>query len=245
MKPVIILQARMGSTRLPGKVLMDIGGQTMLARVVNRARHAKTVKTLVVATTTSRRDNVIVHHARSLGVDAFRGDEEVVLNRYYEAAKFYNADVVVRITADCPLIEPEIIDMVVTTFLDAQPQANFAANILQRTYPMGLDVEVASFATLERAWREAKKPYQRIHVFPYIYENPDRFNLVSITDVHDNSWMRWTVDTEKDLEFIRVVYCRLGNDDAISWHEVMALLEREPELLEINKHERQKTLEEG
>src|SRR2546425_10357183 len=166
MKRVAIIQARMGSTRLPGKVLLDIGEQTMLARVVNRARRAKTVDTIVVATTTSERDDVIVEYARTLGVKTFRGDEDNVLSRYYLAARAYNASMVARITADCPLIDPEIIDKVVIAFLDAYPKADFASNALARTYPRGLDVEVASFAALERAWRGGEKAYQRIYVFP-------------------------------------------------------------------------------
>jgi len=245
MKPVIIIQAHMGSTRLPGKVLMDIGGRTMLARVVNRARLAKTVRTIVVATSTSVSDDVIMEQARALGVDAFRGDDEDVLSRFYNAARAFNADVVVRITADCPLIEPEIIDKVVTAFLEVYPKADLAANTLQRTYPKGMDVEVASFTALERAWRQAGKFYQRSHVFPYIYENPDSFDLISVTDERDNSWMRWTVDTEEDLEFVRAVYSALGNDDSVSWREVLVLLDRQPKLLEINKHVQHKALEAG
>jgi len=245
MKRVAIIQARMGSTRLPGKVLLDIGEQTMLARVVNRVRRAKTVDAIVVATTTSERDDVIAEYARTLGVKTFRGDEDNVLSRYYLAASAYNASVVARITADCPLIEPEIIDKVVIAFLDASPKADFASNTLDRSYPLGLDVEVASFAALERAWREADKAHQRIHVFPYIYENPDKFNLISVADGQDHSLMRWTVDTKEDLEFVRAVYKRLGNNNGMSWREVLAVLGREPELLEINKHVRQKQVGEG
>jgi spore coat polysaccharide biosynthesis protein SpsF len=245
MKRVAIIQARMGSTRLPGKVLLDIGEQTMLARVVNRVRCAKTVDAIVVATTTSERDDAIVEYARTLGVKAFRGDEDDVLSRYYLAAKAYNAGMVARVTADCPLIDPEIIDKVVMAFLDAYPKVDFASNTLARTYPRGLDAEVASFAALERSWREAEKAYQRIHVFPYIYENPDKFNLISVTDGGDHSLMRWTVDTKEDLEFVRAVYKRLGNNNGMSWREVLAVLAREPELLEINKHVRQKQVGEG
>jgi len=241
----MIIQARMGSTRLPGKVLMNIGEQTMLKRVVNRAGRAKAVDRIVVATSTAETDDIIAEHVRALGVDVFRGDEEDVLNRYYLAARAYEASLVTRITADCPLIEPEIIDKVVIAFLDAYPKADFAANTLQRTYPRGLDVEVVSFAALERAWREAEKPYQRSHVFPYIYKNPDKFNIISVTDEQDHSYMRLTVDAQEDLEFVRAVYSRFGNQDEVSWQEVVFAIEREPELLKINKHVRQKALEEA
>lgn len=244
-KPVLIIQAHMGSTRLPGKVLIDIGGQTMLARVISRARRAQTVRTIVVATSTSVNDDGLVEHVRTQGVDVFRGDDQDVLGRFYEAATAFHAEVIVRITADCPLIEPEIIDKVVTAFLAVYPKADFAANTVQRTYPKGMDVEVASFAALECAWHQAEKSYQRAHVFPYIYENPDRFNLVSVTDEQDRAWMRWTVDTKEDLEFVRAVYSALGNDDNVSWREVLDLLDRQPELLAINRDVQHKALEAG
>jgi spore coat polysaccharide biosynthesis protein SpsF len=245
MKRGVVIQARMGATRLPGKPLMEIGHETMLSLVVKRARRARAADLTVVATGASPRDEVIVEHARTLGVETFCGDEEDVLHRYYGAAKAFGLDVIVRITADCPLIEPNIIDKVVTAFTDALPAVDFAANTLRRTYPQGLDVEVASFAALKRAWQEADKPYQRAHVFPYIYEHPDQFNLIGVADECDRSWMRWTVDMKEDLDFVRVVYHKLGDDDMFSWKDVLSLLEREPELLEINRHIRQKALMEG
>lgn len=243
MKRVAIIQARMGSTRLPGKVMSDVGGATLLSRVVNRTRRSKTLDSVMVATSTLAGDDVVASHSRDLGVEVFRGDETDVLSRYYHAAAGCGAGVVVRVTADCPLIEPEIIDRVVIGFANAQPPADFACNVLPRTYPRGLDVQVASYAALERVWREARKPHHRVHVFPYVYENPEMFVRVHVVDEKDRSWMRWTVDALEDLEFVRAVYLRLGNDDGTSWREVLELLEREPELLDINKHVRHKALE--
>ena len=245
MNTVLIVQARMGSTRLPGKIAMDIGGHSMLARVVTRARRARSATRTIVATTTSAADDGVPAMAGALGVDVFRGDEDDVLDRYYQAARAARADVVVRVTADCPLIEPEILDTVVRAFVAAAPPADFAANTLRRTYPQGLDVEVASFAALERAWREARRPYQRSHVFPYLYENPQTFRLVSVTDDQDHAAMRWTVDTADDLAFVRAVYARFGNELLVDWRDVVALLDREPELLEINAHVQHKALEAG
>ena len=241
---VAITQARMGSTRLPGKVLMDIGGETMLARVINRTLRAKSLAMVVVATTTLEQDDVILDHVGRLGIDTFRGDEEDVLSRYYEAAKFFDAEVIVRITSDCPLIEPEIIDNVVLAFLNVYPAVDYASNTLQRTYPEGLDVEVVSFAALKRAWHEATETYQRVHVMPYIYESPDLFHLLSVTGEVDYSGYRWTVDTLEDLEFVRAVYAALNNNDTFTWHDVLKLLAEKPKLVELNRHVQQKPLKE-
>ena len=246
MNTVLIVQARMGSTRLPGKIAMDIGGHSMLARVVSRARRARTITRTIVATTTSAADHGVPAMADALGVEVFRGDEDDVLDRYYAAARATHADVVVRVTADCPLIEPDILDKVVRAFVSATPPADFAANTLRRTYPQGLDVEVASFAAIERAWRDARRPYQRSHVFPYLYENPQTFRLLGVTDDDaDHSTMRWTVDTAADLAFVRAVYARFGNELFVGWRDVVALLDREPDLLEINAHVQHKALEAG
>ena len=243
MKVVAIIQARMGSTRLPGKVLKDIGGETMLARVVRRAQQATLLDQIVVATTVESGDDVIVAECECLRVPVFRGDEQDVLDRYYQAAKAYDADTVVRVTSDCPLIAPEITDRVIRAFLDETPDC--ASNTLGRTYPRGLDTAVVTTAALARAWREAPEPYQRAHVMPYIYQNPDLFRLLSVTGEVDYSNYRWTVDTQEDLDFVRAVYDRLGNDDTFGWRDVLKILAQEPELTELNRHIRQKAPEEG
>ena len=244
MNRVAIVQARMGSTRLPGKVLADVGPGTMLSCVVGRLRRAATVDRIVVATTTAVRDQPVADHASTLGAGVARGDEQDVLARYHAAAEAAHADAIIRITADCPLVDPEIVDRVVEAFTDAAP-VDFAANTLRRTYPAGLDVEVITRDALERAWREARRPYERVHVCPYIYEHPEQFRLLSVAGDEDYSWMRWVVDTPEDLAFVRAVYGRLGNDLAVSWRDVVALLTDAPELLEINRHVRQKRLREG
>lgn len=243
MRVVAIIQARMGSSRLPGKVLQDIGGSTMLARVVRRTQRAASLDEVIVATTVETDDEVIVAECRRLSVPVFRGDKEDVLDRYYQAAQAYHAAIIVRITSDCPLIEPEVVDQVVRACLDAQ--ADYASNTLQRTYPRGLDTEVMTLSALELAWRQATEPYQRIHVTPYLYQHPDQFKLLSVTDDQDHSRYRWTVDTPDDLAFVREVYRRLDNDDAIRWTQVLDLLEREPALLRINTGVPQKELLQG
>lgn len=240
MKTVAIIQARMGSTRLPGKVLKDLGGQTVLARVVARLRRAGLIDELLIATTDSPADDAIVDECRSCSVAFYRGDENDVLDRYYQTAQFAKADVVIRITSDCPLIDPEITDETIASFMKAQP--DYASNAFVRTYPRGLDTEAMSIETLSRAWREARNPHQREHVTPYIYEHPDKFRILSVTGDADYSRQRWTLDTPEDLEFIRAVYSRFPNDATFSWRDVLDLLEREPELMEINAAILQKAL---
>ena len=238
-----IVQARMGSTRLPGKALLDIEGRSMLARVLDRTRAARLVDRVVVATTDNPRDDAVAAHAGTLGVDVFRGDEDDVLDRYYQAARHYQFDVVVRITSDCPLLDPAVIDDVIRPVLEPTSRIDYSANGLRRTFPRGLDAEAAPVATLERAWREATSAHERAHVFPYVYDHPDRFRLNSVTAETDWSHLRWTVDTEEDLSFVRAVYRSLGSA-AFTWRDVLALLERSPELLQINATVRQKAARE-
>jgi spore coat polysaccharide biosynthesis protein SpsF len=242
MKTVAIVQARMGSTRLPGKVLQDLAGEPMLARVVNRTCRAKTLQEVVIATTTNTVDDVIVKLCEARGWSWFRGSEEDVLDRYYHAAKKYQADFIVRITSDCPLIDPEVIDHVVQEFLERQPEVDYASNTWpRRTFPRGLDTEVMRMDVLERAWREDRNPAWREHVTPYIYRNPDRFRIHNVVSPVDYSAMRWTVDTQEDLAFVRQIYNYFGHD-RFSWREVLKVLEEHPEWVEINRYVQQKVV---
>ena len=243
MKVVAIVQARMSSTRLPGKVLMDLEGETVLARVVNRLRRARLINEVLVATTERSGDDVVVSECRNLSVSFSRGDQEDVLDRYYRAAQLSKADIVVRITSDCPLIDPEITDRTIAAFLETRP--DYASNVRERTYPRGLDTEVMSLDTLVRAWRAARQHYERVHVTPYIYEHPAEFRMVSVTGDADYSSHRWTVDTPEDLAFIRAVYARLKDKPMFLWRDVLDVLDREPELIEINRFVVQKALHEG
>lgn len=238
MKVVAIMQARMGSTRLPGKVLEGIGGESMLERVITRLRRAHLINEVWIATTDLAVDDAIVSECRKNSACVSRGDENDVLDRYFRAAQLSKAEVVVRITSDCPLIDPEVTDKTIAAFLETLP--DYASNVMQRTYPRGLDTEVMSFVALERAWRQAQKPYEREHVTPYIYEHPEEFKLLSVTGEEDYSSHRWTVDTPEDLAFIRAVYSRFPADTAFSWRDVLVLLQREPELVELNRFIQQK-----
>lgn len=241
MKITAIIQARMGSTRLPGKVLMDLGGKTVLSRVVGRLRHTTRVDEIVVATTDSVADDAIVQECHQLKVEYSRGSENDVLDRYYRAARVCAATAVVRITSDCPVIDPQIVDETIRVF--QQQCGDYASNVLPRRYPRGLDTEVFSMAALEQAWREAHKHYEREHVTPYFYRHPELFRLVSKRGQIDYSRYRWTLDTNEDLELLRIIYERFGNEDGFSWREVIQLMEREPELAEVNSRVVQNALQ--
>ena len=243
MKIVAMIQARMGSTRLPGKVMRDLGGDTVLARVVRRVERSEEIERVIVATSDAESDEMIVKECRRLGVDCFRGSEDDVLDRYYQAAKSLSPDVVVRITSDCPAIDPEIVDKTILAFRKAR--ADYGSNALERTYPRGLDNEVMTLAALERCWKEARHPYQRAHVTPYVYENPSLFRMVSVKGDADYSQHRWTLDTADDLDFLRALYGQLGNRDDFSWREALAVVEDKPALAEMNRHIAQKALHEG
>jgi len=238
-KVVAIVQARMGSSRLPGKVLKKISGRSMLHRVVSRLRASHLTDDLIVATTTLAKDDAIVEECQDCGVPSYRGDENDVLDRYFRAAESTKADIVVRVTSDCPLIDPEITDKTIRAFLRGQPA--YASNTLVRTYPRGLDTEVISRNALTRAWQEARRPYEREHVTPYIIEHPADFQLLSVTDAEDYSAHRWTVDTPEDLAFVRAIYSR-HEDAMFSWRDVLKLLEAEPELADLNRSVVQKAM---
>ena len=242
MKVVAIIQARMGSTRLPGKVLMDLAGEPMLARVVSRCRRVALLTDVVVAATTQPADDAIARLCAERGWPCFRGSEDDVLDRYYRAALEHKADVVVRITSDCPLIDPAVVDLVVREFIRRQPEVAYASNVVpSRTFPRGLDTEVMQFAALERAWKEDNNPAWREHVTPYLSEVEGRFPVHCVTNEGDYSSQRWTVDTPEDFEFVRLIYQHFSHD-RFSWREVLTLLERHPEWLEINRHIVQKAL---
>ena len=233
---VAIVQARMGSSRLPGKVLMPIGGEPMLYRVLVRARRAKEVGLVVVATTTDTGDDPVAAFCHSLGFPCFRGDPMDVLDRYYQAAKQFNAATVVRLTGDCPLIDPHEIDRTIKAFIESR--VDFTANRLpppwKRTTPIGMDTEVVTFDALARAWREADKKYEREHVMPYLYDEVGRFKILLVDHDPDIGHLRLTVDTAEDLTLIRRIYQYFNNSDEFSLPDILALIEKHPELLKIN-----------
>lgn len=240
-KPVAaVIQARMGSSRLPEKVMLDIEGRPMLARVVDRVCRASMLDKVIVATTVDAEDDRVASFCEEQGWPCCRGPVHDVLARYHLAAEQFDARTIVRITADCPLMDPDVIDRTVSALLE-QPGAVYASTRLERyTFPIGLDVEVFTREGLEQAFLEAGKPYQREHVTPFFYDEPGKFELVSVEADGEYGHMRWTVDTPEDLEFVRSVYRELGGKERFSWQDVLRVLEQEPELLELNAHVRHK-----
>jgi len=224
---------------------MDVAGKTMLERVIGRTKRCQLVDSAVVATSTLPLDDAIVRACEKTDIPVFRGSDSDVLDRFTQAARAQRADVCVRITSDCPLIDPEVSDHIIGRFLQADPAVDYASNKIPQSYPRGLDTEVFSREALERAWSQAAERYQRAHVTIYIYEDPERFKLLSVISDVDRSDWRWTVDTAEDLEFVTEVYQRLGAEGDFSWRNVIALLEAEPTLRQINQDIIQKSVGEG
>jgi spore coat polysaccharide biosynthesis protein SpsF (cytidylyltransferase family) len=199
--------------------------------VVNRIRRAKKIPLVAVATSTHASDDPIARFCKEEGIPCFRGSEEDVLDRFYQAAKYFQADIIVRLTADCPLHDPSVIDRVVEALLEGD--ADFVSGGMKTTYPDGLDVAAFRMDVLERTWRDAELKSDREHVTPYIHHHPELFRLKTIRHTTDLSHLRWTVDEPRDLEFVRAVYAYLG-DIPFGMKDVLDLLKRHPELKKIN-----------
>jgi glutamate-1-semialdehyde aminotransferase/spore coat polysaccharide biosynthesis protein SpsF (cytidylyltransferase family) len=226
-----LIQARMGSSRLPGKTLADVAGHPMLWHVVNRVRRAGRVDEVLVATTDQPADDPIAEFCAQEGIGCFRGGEQDVLDRFYQAAKANAADVVIRITADCPLIDPGVIDKVLARFDCGD--CDYTSNVLRYTYPDGLDTEVFSFAALEQAWREARRPSEREHVTPYL--RTEKFRVANVeSETPVAPWQyRWTVDHPADLQFVRKVYEAFSGNGHFGFQDVFQLLRERPDLAAI------------
>lgn len=244
MKIVAIIQARMGSTRLPGKIMMDLAGRPLLMHVVNRVCASRGIDEVIVATTTKDLDDVVERFCQEHSVKCFRGDEQDVLNRFYQTAKDHVADIIIRVTADCPLLDPQLLSAMIEQFVRRTAErvrVDYLSNTLKRTYPRGLDAEIFSFAALEKAWKEARQPEDREHVTSYIWKHPEHFYLQNYSQREDLSFHRWTVDVKEDLAFIQLVYTALYQPQAIfSTIEVLKFLNAHPELLKLNMHVQQK-----
>ena len=232
-KLAIIIQARMGSTRLTNKVLADIEGKTMLWHLVNRLSQSKYSPEIIIATTTLEADKQIIECVKKMNLKVYAGSSDDVLDRYYQASLKNKLEIIVRITADCPLIDPEIFDMVVREFLEGD--YDYFTNTLPPTFPDGLDVEVFSFQALEKSWNEARYSSEREHVTPYIRNNDQIFKLGNIESEVDLKDMRWTVDEKEDLQFVREIFKNLYREGEIFlMNDILDLLKEQPELLEIN-----------
>jgi spore coat polysaccharide biosynthesis protein SpsF len=267
-----IIQARMGSSRLPGKVLLDIAGKPMIQHVIERTQRARTLDAVITATTTDEADRPVADFCAASGLLFYRGSPHDVLDRYYQVAKLHQADVVVRITGDCPLIDPILIDATSQLVTANGPREgehfDFGCNRLPppftRSFPIGLDVEACTFAALEGAWTEASEPFHREHVMPYLYEgvalspssawrmndnvslsiglSPHGFHIAQLHHHPDYGSLRWTVDTPEDLTFVREVLARLRDKPEFTWQDVLRVVEDNPGLASINADIRHKTV---
>jgi spore coat polysaccharide biosynthesis protein SpsF (cytidylyltransferase family) len=224
----------MGSTRLPGKVMADVAGKPLLKHVLDRVGRIHGVDQVVLATASSEQARPLIQLAKDCTVEVFVGSENDVLDRYYQAALAFTAEAIVRITADCPLLDPAVSSCVVERFV--QGTYDYVSNIHPPSFPDGLDTEVFSFWALERAWREGILASEREHVTPYIWKNHGKFRIFNVANDRDLSSLRWTVDESADLEFVRAVYSRLSqNASPFGMQKVLGLLSEHPEIQSINQ----------
>lgn len=241
LKTVAIVQARMGSTRLPGKVMKVLGNKSVLGQVITRLKAVPSIDEIIIATTTNPEDDILVAEAGKYDVYSYRGSKENVLSRYFQAAEERSADVIVRVTSDCPLIDPIITENTIQLFHNSN--VDYVSNKMLTTFPRGLDTEVFSFQALKNAYDHAYNEIHTEHVTPYIYLHPEKFHLLDYVWHTDYSEYRWTLDTVEDYELISKIYEKLDRSDQIfSWLEGIKLMEEQPDLILINKHIHQKEL---
>lgn len=231
-----IIQARMGSTRLPGKVMMDLCGSPVIEHVVNRLKKSNLIDKIIIATSHDSNNQLIIDFCKERGIDYFVGNEDDVLDRYYQAAinfQIKDDDLIIRITSDCPLIDSFVVDKVIEEHVSNNN--DYTTNVLDCTYPDGLDCEVFNFSTLKDAWINANLSSQREHVTLYIRDNPEKFKLGNVKNDVDLSDLRWTLDEQEDFIFINEVYKNLYiNNSFFTMDDVLNLINEKPELLEIN-----------
>ncbi|MDD3173217.1 MAG: DegT/DnrJ/EryC1/StrS family aminotransferase [Herbinix sp.] len=232
---IAIVQARMASTRLPGKILMPMMDKTILEQIINRVRLVDKISEVVIATTENKMDDLVEQLCKDKGIPFFRGSEENVLERFYLCAKLYNAEVIVRITADDPFKEPKVIAKAIEFFETGD--YDYVSNTIEPTYPEGIDIEVFSFTALEMAYLEASLASEKEHVTPYLYKNSEKFKLYNFTNDIDLSVLRWTVDSPEDYLFVHKIYNELYKkpNEIFDMDEILKLLEEKPELKDINR----------
>ena len=227
-----VIQARMGSTRFPGKVLKKVEGEALISILLKRLSHSKKIDKIVLATSLKKENDILADIVESLGFDVFRGSEEDVLGRYFDTAKKYNAKTIVRITGDCPVIDPELVDKVIGYFQNNE--VDYVSNIDPPTFPDGLDIEVFTMKTLQVANKKAIKSFDREHVTPFIRENKE-FTCKNYFNITDQSNERWTIDDPEDFEVIKNVFKHFKKNIYFSWKELLSLKKANPKLFEANQ----------
>ncbi|HZX57894.1 MAG TPA: glycosyltransferase family protein [Mucilaginibacter sp.] len=235
---VIVVQARMSSSRLPGKVMLPLLGKSLLFRMMERLKMIKHQAQLVIATSPEKGDDIIEQEAEIIGVPCYRGNLNNLLDRHYQAAKLYDADIVLKIPSDCPLIDPRIVDQVLDFYYDAAGQYDYVSNLHPATFPDGNDVEIMTMECLEKTWKEANRILELEHTTPYIWENPDRFRIGNVIWNTGNDYSmthRFTIDYPADYEFIRCVFEELyPAKNNFSCDDILRLLEKRPEIYDTN-----------
>ena len=243
MKILAIIQARMGSTRLPGKIMKEVNGKPLLLYQLERVKKSKLIDKIVIATTTTKKDDLIINFCEQYNVDCYRGSEEDVLARYYEASQQFGGEVIVRLTSDCPIIDPSIIDKTIKYYIDNLPYYDYVSNTIERTYPRGMDVEVFSIKALRKAFLESKLKADREHGTAYMYSKAYKLNIGSVSNNLDLSKHRWTVDTIEDFKLIETILHNLNIENRMfKMEDVINLLDNNPDWFKLNAHIEQKKI---
>ena len=229
-----IVQARMGSSRLPGKVMLKLDENPVLYYVLKQLQSSKLIEKIVVATTTLDQDDVIEDYVKNMGIDVFRGSSNDVLDRYYQCATKFSFSTIIRITSDNPLIDPTIVDNLIQKFISNSYDC--LTNAYVRTFPYGTEVEIFSFESLEKAWKNATKPSEREHVTPYLYNNSGNFKIFNVEHPKNISNLRWTIDRKNDLTLVKSIISKIKKRP-ILMNDILDLFSKEPELFEINKNQ--------
>ncbi|MBV8389731.1 MAG: glycosyltransferase family protein [Mucilaginibacter sp.] len=237
-KIVIVVQARMSSSRLPGKVMLPILGESLLFRMIERLKMIRHEAQIVIATSEEAGDDIIEQESSKIDIPCFRGSLNNLLDRHYQVAKQYNADIVLKIPSDCPLIDPQIIDQVLDFYFEHQGQFEFVSNLHPATFPDGNDVEIMTMACIEKTWKEATRQLELEHTTPYIWENPDKFRIANVAWSTGNDFSmshRFTIDYQADYEFIKTVFEELyPSKPNFSCEDILVLLEKRPDIYQIN-----------
>ncbi len=229
-----IIQARMGSSRLPGKVMMNIeDDKPVLYFVINQLQHCTSFDKIIVATTVLPEDDIIFEYCSLLGIDCFRGSSQNVLDRYYQCATKFSLSTIVRIPSDKPLIDPTIVDDVVEKF--KANSYDYITNFLPSTVPSGTEVEIFSFQALKTAWENAELPSEKEHVTPYIYNHREKFKVFNVSYHKDLSHFRWAVDRNEDIILVRNIVANISKRPILT-EDIIDLFNRQPKLLDINKN---------
>lgn len=240
----VIIQARMGSSRLPEKILKKVKSKMILEYVINQIKSSEKINEIIIATTKKTEDDIIENFCKERKIKYFRGSENDLLDRYYQCAKKYNCDPIIRITSDCPLIDPNVIDKII--FIFEKNNYDYVSNNIEFknnrwvnslcNFPQGMTVEITSQKNLEKAWREAKKPSEREHVFPYIQFNPDLFKIHNIFHDKDLTKIRCTIDRIEDLKFLEALLVHFPEKKIITIKDIEKVIRLEPNLIKINSH---------